>query len=222
MSSFCQLLKEEYGSSLNDEANTYIDYAVNGAKRMKILIGDLLSFSRISAEETSVVPTDAAESLSTALHNLHTMIAESHCIVTSDDLPLVMANNQLARLFQNLVGNGIKYRDDERTPKIHVGATERDGQWVFSVSDNGIGIREEYFESVFDIFKRLHAHDEYTGTGIGLAICKEIVDGWHGRLWLESKEGVGSTFFFTADAAFEVHPPVMSSFTTMRMMSVVQ
>ena len=221
VSSFCQLLKQEYGSSLDDDANTYIDYAVNGAKRMKTLIGDLLSFSRINAEEKNAIPTDAAESLSTALYNLHTMIAENHCVVTTDDLPVVMANNQLARLFQNLVGNGIKYRDEERIPEIHIGATTLEGQWVFSVSDNGIGIGEEYFESVFDIFRRLHAHTEYTGTGIGLAICKTIVEGWNGRLWVESQEGVGSTFYFTADPAPEVHFPVTSSETPMQMKSLV-
>lgn len=197
VTAFCQLLHEEYGGQLDDNAKTYINYAVDGALRMKTLIQDLLTYSRVETQGRPLEPTDAGEACAEAIDNLELAITESLAEVTCDPLPMVTADAaQLARLFQNLIGNAIKYRGD-RPPQIHISAVESNDAWEFRIRDNGIGIDPQYRERVFVIFQRLHARDEYSGTGIGLAVCKRIVERAGGRIWVASSEGAGSEFCFT-------------------------
>lgn len=202
VTAFCQLLEQSCGDKLNAEERTYIDFAVDGARRMKELISDLLALSRVGNHGTTRSPTCAEKAINEALINLEYVIEEAGADVTHDKLPTVMGNNrQLAQLFQNLIGNAIKYRLDDRPPKIQITAKQTNGEWLFSVQDNGIGISRDYQAKIFEIFKRLHTRSEYSGTGIGLAICKKIVGSLGGRLWVESEEHVGSTFFFTLHKA---------------------
>ncbi len=205
VASFCELIKADYREQLDDKGRQYIDYAVDGAVRMKTLINDLLSLSRIGTRGRVLEPTDAGEACARAIDVLHDRIAESGAVVETGELPTVRADKmQLAQLFQNLIGNAIKYRGD-RTPQIRIDANQREGEWVFSVRDNGIGIDPKFADRVFVIFQRLHGRGEYEGTGIGLAICKKIVERMGGRIWVESQPGEGATFFFTARA--EASPP---------------
>ena len=197
VAAFCQLLHDEYGDRLDNDARNYINHAVDGALRMRALIQDLLTYSRIEIQGKPLEPTDADDACAEAIRNLTVTIEEAAAEVTRDRLPVVNADrDQLARLFQNLIGNAIKYRGDQ-PPRIHVWAADADGQWEFRVRDNGIGIDPQYFERVFVIFQRLHAREEYAGTGIGLAVCKRIVERAGGRIWVESKLGAGSVFCFT-------------------------
>jgi light-regulated signal transduction histidine kinase (bacteriophytochrome) len=164
---------------------------------METLINDLLAYSRVGTEAQPLVPTECELVLTNVLADLSIAIVESGAVVTHDPLPLVEADaTQLAQLLQNLIANGIKFHG-ERNPIIHVGATKEAGVWTFSITDNGIGIEPQYFERVFQVFQRLHTRKEYQGTGIGLAICKKIVERHGGRLWIESQPGQGSAFFFT-------------------------
>lgn len=197
VSSFCELLADEYGDKLDGDAVQYMHYVIDGAERMRALIQDLLKFSRIGSDGCEDADTSAREALSDALLNLESSVEEAAAEVTHDELPVVRADRrQLTQLLQNLVGNAIKYRGDA-SPKIHVGVDSVDGHWVFSVTDNGIGIEPRCHERVFGIFKRLHGRSEYSGTGIGLAICRRIVDRLGGRIWVESELGAGSSFRFT-------------------------
>lgn len=197
VSSFCQLLEEHLNDSLDDEARQYMDYIVDGATRMRTLTQDLLSYSQVQSAEIELKPTDVNESIADAIKNLQLAIDESAAKVTFDRMPVVMADHrQLVQMFQNLIGNGVKYRG-EATPEIQIAAQDEDTQWVISVKDNGIGIAPNYHQRVFGIFKRLHARSEYEGTGIGLAICQRIAERLRGRIWLESEEGQGTTFFFS-------------------------
>jgi hypothetical protein len=192
-----QLLRQRYQGELDARADEFITHAVEGAARMQALINDLLAFSRVGPRGQPLQPTDASAILASVLANLTVAIRESHAVVTSDTLPTVMAApTQITQLFQNLIGNGIKFRS-ERPPEIHVGAERSADEWVFSVRDNGIGIERQYFERIFGVFQRLHTRREYPGTGIGLAICKKIVERHGGRIWVESEPGQGSTFLFT-------------------------
>jgi PAS domain S-box-containing protein len=196
VTAFCQMLGSEYGDRLDDEARKYIQYAVDGATRMKALVQDLLSYSRVETQGQPLEPTDAGEACVEAIANLAMAIEESAAEVRYDPLPVIDADRaQLVRLFQNLIGNAIKYRGTE-PPQIHISAKEVDREIVFRVRDNGIGIEPQYFDRIFVIFQRLHARDEYSGTGIGLAVCKRIVERFNGHIWLESEPGVGSEFFF--------------------------
>ena len=197
VNAFCQLLREEYGEQLDENAQSYIRYAVDGATRMKNLVSDLLDYSRVETQGKPLEPTCAADACSEAIEDLRLAIEESNAKVTVDPLPTIQADQaQLVRLFQNLIGNAIKYRG-ESPPKVHISAQEQDLDWVISIRDNGIGMESQYYERIFVMFQRLHARDEYSGTGIGLAICKRIVDRLWGRIWVESERGVGSTFFIS-------------------------
>lgn len=200
VSSYSQLLADRYKDKLDEKANKYIHYAVDGAVRMQQLIQDLLAYSRVTTKGGEIAKVESQPALQNALSNLEAAIADSGAVITQDPLPSVAADGtQLTQLFQNLLGNAIKFRGDT-SPRIHVGA-ERDGEyWRFSVADNGIGIEERYLEKIFVIFQRLHTRSEYAGTGIGLSICKRIVERFGGRIWLKSEPGKGSTFYFVLKA----------------------
>ena len=198
VASYTQLLEQRYGEHLDDRARKYIDYAVDGAKRMQGLISDLLELSRIGTQGKSLVPTSADEILDKVLANLRLSIEECGGRVTREPLPTVAADRgQLAQLLQNLIANGLKFHRPEAPPVIHVSAARADDAWTFSVRDNGIGIAEEFAGDVFNVFRRLNKRGEYEGNGIGLAVAKKIVARHKGRLWLESVPGEGSTFYFT-------------------------
>jgi PAS domain S-box-containing protein len=200
VSSYTQMLAERYGEQLDDKAKLYIHYAVDGAVRMQQLINDLLAFSRVTARGAPTERVDSHAALGQALTALTMSIQESGAVVTNDDLPLVHADAiQLAQVFQNLVSNGIMFHG-AAPPHVHVSA-EREGDfWVFSVQDNGIGIDGRYQEKIFGLFQRLHTREEYPGTGIGLALCKRIVERHGGRIWFDSEPGHGTTFRFTIPA----------------------
>lgn len=192
-----QLLQEEQGHLLNEDGQHYLEVVRNGAKRLQKLVRDLLSFSRITTRGNPIESCRASECLSEAISNLELVIKESNASVTFDSLPSVLADHsQLVHLFQNLVGNAIKYRG-EADPEIHIGGAFRGQAFEFSVQDNGIGIDEQYFDRIFMIFQRLHNRREYSGTGIGLALCKRIVERFGGTICVTSKVGQGSTFLFT-------------------------
>ena len=200
VTSFTQRLGERYKGKLDADADTYISFAVDGAIRMRALINDLLAYSRVGTGGKEFEPTDCEMVIDGALANLQAAVEESGARVTRDPLPTVSADaSQLGRVFQNLTSNAIKYRN-ESPPEVHIGAEKRDGEWLFSVRDNGIGIDPEQAERVFVIFQRLHSRDEYPGTGIGLAITRKIVERHGGRIWVESELGMGSTFYLTIPA----------------------
>ncbi len=197
---FVQLLQQNYGGRLDADADKYIGYAVDGAKRMRSLIDDLLTYSRAGSRGQTLAPTDVGAALRQALANLRTGIEETAAEITCGELPTIPADHvQLVQLFQNLVGNALRFRGDA-PPQIHVDAVRKDDHWLFAVRDNGIGIDPEYRDRIFLIFQRLHTRKQYPGTGIGLAICKKIVDRHGGRIWVESQEGQGATFHFTLPA----------------------
>jgi signal transduction histidine kinase len=197
VSSYCQLLADRYQNQLDEKAHKYIHYAVDGAIRMQALINDLLSYSRVTTRGSDLQAVDSHTALGSALANLHNAIQESGALVTSAELPLVWADpTQLAQVFQNLIGNSIKYRGSD-LPRIHISAQKMDKDWRFGVTDNGIGIDLQYKDKIFTIFQRLHTRDEYPGTGIGLALCKRIMERHGGVIWFESELGKGSTFYFT-------------------------
>jgi PAS domain S-box-containing protein len=194
---FVELLEKECQGALTADACTYISHAVDGARRMRTLIDDLLTFSRVTTRGGQVEATRSEEVLEEALAALHLAIQEAGATVTHGALPTVRADaTQLAQVFQNLVGNAVKFHGAE-PPRVHVEARREGEHWLFSVRDNGIGIAAEFRDRIFLIFQRLHTRREYPGTGIGLALCKKIVERHGGRLWVESEPGRGSTFFFT-------------------------
>jgi PAS domain S-box-containing protein len=193
-----QLLQRRYVGQLDARADEYIGHAVDGAGRMQTLIDDLLAFSRMGRSPEPWQPTESAQALQYALGNLSAAIEASGAQIVHENLPVVYAiSAQISLLFQNLVGNAIKFRSKDRPPHIHVGADARGDAWVFHVRDNGIGIDPQYFERIFLIFQRLHTRRDYPGTGIGLALCKRIVEHHGGRIWVESDPGKGTTFLFT-------------------------
>lgn len=197
VASYTQLLAKHYEGRLDEKAQKFMDYAVDGAVRMQGLINDLLTYSRITTQGKQLETTDTHAFLGEAISNLATLIAEKRAIITNDDLPTVRADgSQLMQVFQNLISNAIKFQG-ENVPHIHVSAQDKGREWVFAVRDNGIGIERQYADRVFVIFQRLHTRQEYPGTGIGLAVCKRIVERHGGRIWFESEPGKGSTFFFT-------------------------
>ncbi len=198
---FVELLRQRYGGKLDAKADEYINFVVDGAKRMQGLINGLLEYSRVSTHGGAfeVVPAEAA--LAEALANLQLAVKESQAVVTQDPMPTVRGDpSQIARLFQNLIGNALKFRGDS-PPRVHVGVTRLNDGWQFAVRDNGIGIAPEFFDRIFVIFQRLHTQKQYPGTGLGLAICKRIVERHGGRIWVESAPGRGTTFHFTLPAA---------------------
>jgi PAS domain S-box-containing protein len=199
---YTELLQQEYERHLDETAKEYMGYIVDGATRMRQLIQDLLSYSRVGTRGKPFIPTDCNEALRQALNDLQVAIAENNAIITYDTLPLAIADKaQLAQLFQNLIGNAIKFRREE-PPQIHIWAEPKDDLWVFGVRDNGIGIKPRYLERIFELFKRLHTRKEFPGTGIGLAICKKIVERHGGNIWTQSQPGVGTTFYFTLPKDF--------------------
>jgi PAS domain S-box-containing protein len=192
-----QLLQKRYQGQLDDRADEYISHAVEAAARMQALIQGLLTYSRVERRNQPIEPVDAGACLQTALKNLDVSIRESHAVIETEPLPTVQADPvQLTQLFQNLIGNGIKFRGGNE-PQIQISATRLKAAWQFSVRDNGIGIEPQYFERIFLIFQRLHTRREYSGTGIGLALCKKIIERHGGLIWVESEPGRGSTFHFT-------------------------
>jgi len=194
---YVQLLAKRYKGKLDADADDFIKYAVEGVGRMQRLIKDLLEYSRLGIRGELLKTSECTELVARALANLQAAIEESGAEVTYDPLPAIAADpSQLSRVFQNLIGNAIKFRGEE-PPRIHISAERKGDEWVFSVRDNGIGIDPDQSERIFMIFQRLHTREEYDGTGIGLAICKKIVERHSGRIWVESKAGKGSTFYFT-------------------------
>ncbi len=197
VTSYVQLLQRRYKDKLDEEANDFIAYAVNGSKRMQGLINDLLDYARVGLRGKGFTLTDCNTVLRRVVGYLDVSIRESGAIVTHDPMPMIAADSsQIAQLFQNLIGNAIKYRNGD-IARIHISAKENGKDVIFSFSDNGIGIEPQYFTRIFDIFQRLHGKDEYSGTGIGLAICKKIVERHGGKIWVESLPGKGATFYFT-------------------------
>jgi len=197
VASYTQLLGRRYKGKLDSDADEFIAYAVDGATRMQVLINDLLAYSRVGTRGKNLEPTACEAILERTLDNLQKTIEESDAKVTHDPLPTVMADDmQLGQLFQNLITNAIKFQGGA-APQIHISAVQNEDKWIFSVQDNGIGIGPEYNERIFVIFQRLYRKEEYPGTGIGLAICKKIVERHGGNIWVESELAKGSTFYFT-------------------------
>ena len=197
VASYTQLLARRYKGKIDAEADEFIGFAVDGATRMQQLIRDLLSYSRLTTTAKKHSFTSAEAACSAALENLREPVESSNALVRVETLPTVLADTaQLTQLFQNLIGNAIKYRN-ERQPEIRVAAKPNGNEWTFSVQDNGIGIEPQYSERIFQMFQRLHTRGEYSGTGIGLALCKKIVERHGGKIWVESQPGHGSTFLFT-------------------------
>jgi PAS domain S-box-containing protein len=197
VASYTQLIAKRYKGRLDADADEFIAYAVDGSNRMQGLIQDLLAYSRAGTNGKALREISSEKTLNEALRNLRAAIEESGTVVTHDSLPAITTNDiQLAQVFQNLIGNAIKYHGAE-APRVHVSATKNGGnEWIFSVSDNGMGISPQYFERIFVLFQRLHGREEFEGTGIGLAVCKKILERLGGRIWVESQPEKGSTFFF--------------------------
>jgi PAS domain S-box-containing protein len=198
VSSFVQLLEARYKGRLDESADKYIYYAVDGAKRMQKLINDLLLYSRVDSKEEAPTLVDTEALFEKILLVLSPAIKETGALISHDKLPAVLANGgQLAQVFQNLLSNALKFRKATEVPVIHVGAERSKAGWVFSVKDEGIGIEPQYVERIFRVFQRLHKREEFEGTGIGLSICKKVIERHGGRIWIESELGKGSTFRFT-------------------------
>jgi PAS domain S-box-containing protein len=198
VASYIQLLQRRYKGSLDIDADEFINYAVDGVVRMKALINDLLIYSRVNTQEYPLEPVDCNKIIEQVRHNLSAAINENNAEVISEKLPTVYGNQlQLTQLFQNLISNAIKFKRDDVPPVVHINAKKTSDEWILTVQDNGIGIEAEYADKIFIIFQRLHNYNEYPGTGIGLAICKKIVEKLGGHIWLESEVGKGSTFNFT-------------------------
>ena len=197
ITSFLQLLEKRYKDQLDQDANEFIGFAVDGAKRLDTMTKDFLKYSQITHKKGVNNTVNFGHVLEHALTNLKVQIEENNAIITHDPLPTIYGNEELKiQLFQNIIANAIKYRSQE-TPKIHISATKEKNQYLFSIKDNGIGMSSKHIEKIFTIFQRLHTHDEYEGTGIGLAIAQKIVHQQGGQIWVESELGKGSTFYFT-------------------------
>lgn len=200
---FVQLLEKRYKTHLDKDADRYFEFITDAVFRQQELIRDLLTYSRLGRNDMRMEPVNATVAVQAASQNLRRMIDESHAEITCDQLPVVEADRiQLAQLFQNLIANGIKFKGPE-PPVIRISARPENGEWIVAVKDNGIGIEPQYWGQIFTMFKRLHTRKEYPGTGIGLAICKKIIERHGGRIWVDSKPDEGSTFYFTLKAAGE-------------------
>jgi light-regulated signal transduction histidine kinase (bacteriophytochrome) len=204
ITSFCNLLKEDYQGQLDSQADDYVERIVNGARRMKALVTDLLAYSRVQREEqVAPGPVNFQEVVNDALTNLQGAIADAKAEIVVGHLPTIAGDRvQLVQLMQNLIGNAIKYRSDQR-PRIEIGARSKGEEWEFFVRDNGIGVAPEHHQQIFEIFKRLHGREKYPGTGIGLAVCKKIVQRHGGAIGLESQLGAGCEFRFTIQTQAE-------------------
>ncbi|MDE2388852.1 MAG: PAS domain-containing protein, partial [Betaproteobacteria bacterium] len=196
ISSFVQLLKKYCDHQLDERANDLISHAIAGTSRMQMLIDDLLTYAQVNANKT-LNEIDCEQLLSNVLTDLSVVISECKATVTHDKLPVVNGIRfQFIQLFTNLINNALKFRRNH-PPQIHIGVEENSHEWIFSVTDNGIGIEEQYLERIFRVFQRLHSRREYAGTGIGLAICKKVVEHHGGKIWVKSMPNVGSSFYFT-------------------------
>jgi PAS domain S-box-containing protein len=192
-----QLLDESLGEKLSERSQKFLTEAKNGATRMQVLVRDLLSYARVHIRAAELLPTELSQIFSQAIDNLRVSIDEYGAKITCEELPIVEADpSQIGQVFQNFLGNAIKYRS-QAPPEIHVGVTRRFNEWVFCITDNGIGFDIKFADRIFDIFQRLHPRSKYAGTGIGLAVCKSIVERHGGRVWVESERGKGSKFYFT-------------------------
>lgn len=197
VASYTQLLQRRYRDKLDQDAIEFMDFAIDGARRMQDLISDLLEYSRVGTRGDRFAQVSTAKILDEVQANLRKLVEETGTEIKAGDLPDIVADErQMVQLFQNLLSNAIKFRGTE-SPRIFVGAEKTEGEWLFQVQDNGIGIEEEYRERIFVVFQRLHGYSETSGTGIGLAVCKKIVDRHRGRIWVESEPAKGSTFCFT-------------------------
>ena len=197
VSGFIQLLQQRYQGKLDIQADEFINFAVKGVYQMQALINDLLTYSRIETRGKQFETVDCAKLLDRVLDDMEPMIRRNGAVITVGHLPEIKADAvQVTQLFRNLIGNAIKFRSD-KPPEIFISAELKDNKWVFSVKDNGIGIESQYLDRIFVLFQRLHGRDKYEGTGIGLTICKKIVERHNGKIWVESQPGQGSTFYFT-------------------------
>jgi PAS domain S-box-containing protein len=204
VSAYVLRLEKKYKGQLDDKADKYIRFAVEGVERMEKLIEGLLAYSRITRGAAQFGPVDSNKIFSLAVSNLSASIRECNASVTKEDLPTVRGDEtQLLQLFQNLIGNAVKYRKPQTPPHVHVSSAREGSHYIFSVRDNGIGIEPKNYDRIFQLFQRLHSHDQYAGAGMGLAVCKHIVEQHNGRIWIESVPGTGSTFFFTVPAGKE-------------------
>jgi light-regulated signal transduction histidine kinase (bacteriophytochrome) len=197
VASYTQLLSRRYQGKLDADADEFIAFAVDGASRMQRLIQDLLAYSRVGTKGRDLRPTSSEDALQQALVNLRGTITDSGAMVTNDEMPMVMADEtQLTQLFQNLIGNAVKYQKPG-VPTVHVSVAKSGSKrWMFSVQDNGLGIEPQYFQKIFGMFQRLHKREEFEGTGIGLAICKKIVERHGSEIMVMSQPGEGSIFQF--------------------------
>jgi len=197
VASYVTLLEKRYKDKLDQDAREFIGYAVEGAKRMRLLINDLLVYSRVTTRQKTFVLTDSETVLADAVTDLKVTIEGNGAVITHDTMPTVTVDpTQLRQVFQNLISNSLKYCRDT-PPRVHFSAEQKGNEWLFSVTDNGIGIEPQYAERVFMIFQRLHSSSAYPGTGIGLALCKRIVECHGGRIWVKSQAGTGTTIYFT-------------------------
>ena len=191
------LFHERYKDKFDEKAREYVNSAINGGQRMENMLTGLLEYSRVKTRAKGFASVSMQTVLKDAIDNLHTTIAESRAAVTCDELPAVRGDvSQLTQLFQNLIQNAIKFRTDKR-PEIHIGCKRQENAWLFSVRDNGIGIDPRFHDHIFTIFHKVHPKDERAGEGVGLAVCRRIVERHSGKIWVESEEGKGSTFYFT-------------------------
>jgi light-regulated signal transduction histidine kinase (bacteriophytochrome) len=198
VSNFLKLLENKYAGKLDDTAQQYIHFATDGAVRMRILIDDLLEYSRASRLQPEKTEVDTAQLLADILKQHQPLLDEKEATISCKVLPVVYADRtRLRQVFQNLITNALKYQPPGRKPVVEVTGEMKNNSWLFSVTDNGIGIEKAYYDKIFMIFQRLHNRTEYPGTGIGLALCKKIVEQHGGRIWVESEPGKGSTFYFT-------------------------
>lgn len=204
IASFTQLLAKRYYDKIDADANEYINFALEGTQRMQALINDLLDYSRVGRRNNPDNILNLEEIIEAVLHNLSTKIEETNAMITYDDMPMAKGDRtQTIQLFQNLIANAVKFRKPNERPMIHIGIQEKDGQWQVCIRDNGIGFEMEHYERIFNIFQRLHTREEFPGTGIGLALCKKIVESHGGQIWASSAPGKGTTFYFTMKMADE-------------------
>lgn len=198
VASYLELLMKQHSDKLDAQALKWMSYAIDGSTRMKVLVNDLLEYSRVSTNGGDLKPVELKNVIELCLCDLHAMIEEAGAVVTHEEMPVVLADeSQLRQLLQNLVGNAIKYRSDECLPQIRISVQKQQGEWCVAIRDNGIGIEQRFHKKIFTIFQRLHGRGEYAGTGIGLAICQRIVERHNGTIWLESVPGKETIFYFT-------------------------
>jgi len=198
MSAYSQLLSKRYRGMLDDDADEFLSFLLSASARMSALVRDLLAYARLTTEQERPASIALDEDLEAALSHLDQAINESGASVTHDPMPTLQVDRgQMVRLFQNLVGNAIKYRKSNRPPIVHISAEQKGADWIISIRDNGIGFDPKHASTIFEPFKRLHTAQEYPGTGVGLAICRRIVQSQRGRIWAESQPGEGTTFYFT-------------------------